>query len=153
MEDKFFLHRIRKDGENFNAGIEVHDTLDSAIQGFHSQMKMAYNNPSYPNMQYVSCMVTDEEDHVVPGFNETWGEENVSNFFVHYIRHTGDTYTKGINISSSYASALRDFHTQMEYGYGNSKFPTITLVASKITGASGTAHKSESWTKKEQAEE
>ena len=94
MEDKFFLHRIRKDGDTFSAGIEVHDTLDSAIQSFHSQMKMAYNNPSYPNMKYVSCMVTDEEDKVVPGYNETWDKEKVRDFFVHYIRHDGDNYTK-----------------------------------------------------------
>jgi len=31
MENKFFLHRIRKDGDAYNTGIEVHDTLDSAI--------------------------------------------------------------------------------------------------------------------------
>jgi len=36
MEDKFFLHRIRKDGDTYTAGIEVHDTLDAAIQAFHS---------------------------------------------------------------------------------------------------------------------
>lgn len=31
MENKFFLHRIRKDGGNYTTGIEVYDTLDSAI--------------------------------------------------------------------------------------------------------------------------
>ena len=31
MENKFFLHRIRKDGDNYSTGIEVHDTLDAAI--------------------------------------------------------------------------------------------------------------------------
>ena len=46
MENKFFLHRIRKDGDTYNKGIEVHDSLDAAIQSFHSQMKLAYNNPS-----------------------------------------------------------------------------------------------------------
>ena len=97
MEDKFFLHRIRKDGENYTCGIEVHNTLDAAIQSFHSQMKMAYNNPSYPNMKYVSCMVTDEQDNIVPGYNETWNPEKLNGFFVHYIRHDGDTYTKGID--------------------------------------------------------
>lgn len=149
MEDKFFLHRIRKDGDTYSAGIEVHDTLDSAIQSFHSQMKMAYNNPSYPNMKYVSCMVTDESDNIVPGYNETWGTKNVQDFFMHYIRHDGDTYTKGIDVCSDYATACRSFHTQMEYGHGNSRFPNITMVASKITGSSGYAHKSESWTKAE----
>jgi hypothetical protein len=152
MEDKFFLHRIRKDGDNFTAGIEVHDSLDAAIQSFHSQMKMAYNNPSYPNMKYVSCMVTDEKDEVVPGFNETWGAKNIQGFFVHYIRHDGSTYTKGIDVCEDYATACRSFHTQMEYGHGNSRFPNITMVASKITGTSGYAHKSESWAKEETEE-
>jgi hypothetical protein len=147
MEDKFFLHRIRKDGDTFSAGIEVHDTLDSAIQSFHSQMKMAYNNPSYPNMKYVSCMVTDGNDEVVPGFNETWGAKNIQNFFVHYIRKDGDTYTKGIDVKNDYAEACRAYHTYLEYGYGNSRFPNITMVANKITGNSGYAHKTEAWSK------
>jgi hypothetical protein len=98
MENKFFLHRIRKDGNTYNTGIEVHDTLDAAIQSFHSQMKMAYNNPNYPNMVYVSCMITDENDNIVPGYNETWNKERAQVFFVHYIRHIGDTYTKGIEV-------------------------------------------------------
>lgn len=152
MEDKFFLHRIRKDGDNYAMGIEVHDTLDAAIQSFHSQMKMAYNNPSYPNMKYVSCMVTDENDEVVQGYNETWRKEKASGFFVHFIRHDGDNYTKGIEAHEDYGSACRSYHSHMEYGYGNSKFPNITLVASKITGNSGIVHKSETWTKAEAEE-
>ena len=150
MENKFFLHRIRKDGDSYSTGIEVHDSLDSAIQSFHSQMKMAYNNPSYPNMKYVSCMVTDEEDKIVPGYNETWNKERTSVFFVHYIRHDGETYTKGIDVKNDYGEACRAYHTYLEYGYGNSKFPNVTFVASKITNGSGLVHKSEQWTKSEE---
>lgn len=146
MENKFFLHRIRKDGGSYAAGIEVHDTLDSAIQSFHGQMKMAYNNPSYPNMTYVSCMVTDENDAIVPGYNETWNKERTRDFFVHYIRHDGESYTKGIDIKSDYGAACRAYHTYMEYGYGNSKFPNTTLVSSKITNGNGLVHKGECWT-------
>ena len=149
MEDKFFLHRIRKDGDTYSAGIEVHDTLDAAIQSFHSQMKMAYNNPNYPNMKYVSCMVTDEQDNIVPSFNESWSNENIRDFFVHYIRHDGNNYTKGIDVCADYSTACRSFHTQMEYGHGNSKFPNVTFVASKITSSRGFAHKTESWEKVE----
>lgn len=147
MENKFFLHRIRKDGGNYTTGIEVHDTLDAAIQSFHAQMKMAYNNPSYPNMTFVSCMVTDDKDQVVGKYNETWCKANISDFFVHSIRHDGDTYTKGIEVQSTYGAACRSFHTQLEFGYNNSKFPNVTFVASKITGSSGIIHKTESWTK------
>ena len=150
MENKFFLHRIRKDGDNYTCGIEVHDTLGAAIQSFHSQMKMAYNNPSYPNMKYVSCMVTDENDNIVPGYNETWNKEKIHNFFVHYIRHDGDNYTKGIDVQSDYGAACRMYHTYMEYGYGNSRFPNITLVSSKITNSSGLVHKGETWVASEE---
>ena len=147
MENKFFLHRIRKDGDNYTCGIEVHDTLDAAIQSFHSQMKMAYNNPSYPNMKYVSCMVTDEQDNIVPGYNETWNKEKVRDFFVHYIRHDGDNYSKGIDVKSDYSEACRVYHTYLEYGYGNTRFPNVTFLANKITNSSGLVHKSEEWTK------
>ena len=149
MENKFFLHRIRKDGDNYTTGVEVHDTLDAAIQSFHSQMKMAYNNPNYPNMKYVSCMVTDEEDKVVPGYNETWNKEKIHDFFIHYIRHDGENYSKGIDVQSDYGAACRSYHTHMEYGYGNSKFPNISFVASKITSGSGLEYKTEAWTKTE----
>lgn len=110
-------------------------------------MKMAYNNPSYPNMTFVSCMVTNEKDEVVGKYNETWSIANISDFFVHYIRHDGETYTKGIEVQPWYGAACRSFHTQLEYGYNNSKFPNVTFVASKITGSSGIIHKTESWTK------
>jgi len=150
MENKYFLHRIRKDGENYTTGIEIHDTLGSAIQSFHSQMKMAYNNPNYPNMVYVSCMVTDGNDRVVAGYNETWDKDKINDFFVHYIRHDGDNYAKGIDVQSDYGDACRSYHTHMEYGYGNSKFPNISFVASKITDSNGFAHKTEAWTKPEE---
>ena len=146
MENKFFLHRIRKDGDTYTAGIEVHDTLDAAIQSFHSQMKMGYNNPSYPNMKYISCMVTDEQDHVFPEYNETWDPENNNDLFVHYIRHDGENYTKGIDVCADYNTACRTFHTQMEYGHNNSKFPNVTFVAGKIT-SSNYVHKEEAWVK------
>ena len=149
MENKYFLHRIRKDGDAYTTGIEVHDTLDTAIQSFHSQMKMAYDNPSYPNMKFVSCMVTDGNDRIVNDYSETWNKENVADFFVHYIRHDGENYTKGIDVCADYGTACRGFHAQMEYGYNNSKFPNVSFVASKITGGSGIAHKYEAWVKPE----
>lgn len=150
MENKFFLHRIRKENGNFTTGIEVHDTLDAAIKSFHSQMKMAYNNPSYPNMTYVSCMVTDENDNIVQGYNETWNKEKIHSFFVHYIRHDGENYTKGIDVQGNYGDACRSYHTQMEYGYNNNKFPNVTLVSSKIASSNGLIHKNETWVKEEQ---
>ena len=145
MENKFFLHRIRKDDGTYTMGVEVHDTLDAAIRSFHSQMKMAYNNPSYPNTTYVSCMVTDQDDDIIQGYNETWNKEKVRDFFVHYIRHDGDNYTKGIEVHEDYGAACRSYHTHMEYGYSNSKFPNMTLVSSKITNGNGMIYKNDLW--------
>ena len=150
MEDKFFLHRIRKDNGAYIMGVEIHGSLDAAIQSFHSQMKMAYNNPSYPNTTYVSCMVTDQNDNIVAGYNETWNKEKARDFFVHYIRHDGANYTKGIEVHTDYSNACRSYHTHMEYGYGNSKFPNITLAASKIVSGSGSVIKEETWIKPEE---
>lgn len=153
MENKFFLHRIRNDGDSYITGIEVHDTLNSAIQSFHSQMKMAYDNPSYPNMKYVSCMVTNENDEIILNYNETWSNENNNDFFTHYIRYDGNTYTKGIDVNASYAAACRSFHAYMEYGYDNSKFPSLVHVASKMTDNRGAILKSESWKAEEEGQE
>ena len=102
------------------------------------------------NMKYVSCMVTDEDDKIVPGYNETWSKEKVRDFFVHYIRHDGSNYTKGIDAHNDYGAACRSYHTHMEYGYGNSKFPNITLAASKIVSGSGSVIKEETWIKPEE---
>lgn len=149
MENKFFLHRIRKDGDNFTCGVEVHDTRDSAIQSFHSQMKMGYNNPNYPTMTYVSCMVTDEDDKIIPGYSETWNPEKVRVFFVHYIRHDGDNYVKGIDVKEDYGDACRTYHTYSEYGFGNSKYPNVSFIGNKITDGNGLELKIEQWKKSE----
>jgi hypothetical protein len=149
MENKYFLHRVQKDGDNYTKGIEIHDSLDSAIQAFHSRMKTAYKNPSYPNTSFVSCMVTDSNDDIVSIYNETWSNTEEAVFFVHYIRLDGETFTKGIDVFTDYNDACRAFHTYMEYGYGNSKFPNISFVSTKIIGASGIQHKVERWTKPE----
>jgi hypothetical protein len=109
-------------------------------------MKFAYNNPNNPNITYISCMVTDSNDNIISNYNETWNKEKVRDFFVHYIRHEGNNYVKGIDVKSNYGDACRMYHTYMEYGYNNTKFPNVTFVASKITNSSGLVHKGEAWT-------
>lgn len=70
-------------------------------------------------------------------------------FFLHRIRKDNGTYSKGIEVHDDYGTACRNFHSQIEYRYGNSKFPNVSFVASRITGASGVTHKSECWNKGE----
>ena len=66
MEQKYFMHRIKKENGTYTKGIEVHDTLDSAIGSFHAYMKQGYGNPDNPNLTFVSCKVTDSNGYVYP---------------------------------------------------------------------------------------
>lgn len=54
-------------------------------------------------------------------------------FFVHYIRHNGEEYSKGIDVCTDLDSAFRAFHTYSEYGHDNPKFPNISYTYSAIT--------------------
>ena len=100
MIEKYFFHRIKAEGEAFNKGIEVHDSLDSAIRAFYGYWTYAYNNPSSPNVTFVSCRVTDGSGAVVGKYDMTWLKETgmANKFFMHYIRHDGDNFAKNIDI-------------------------------------------------------
>lgn len=147
--EKYFLHRIRKDNGTYTTGVEIHDTLDSAIHAFHGQMKMAYGNPDFPNMTFVSCFVTDNNDEPILEYSETWKIEEITDYFMHYIRHDGETYSKGIDVCPNIGTARRGFHAQMEYGHGNTKFPNMSFVSSMITGCYGATETAEHWNKPE----
>lgn len=58
MDNKFFLHQIKKTDNAFSKGIVVHDTLNAAKQGYHAYMG-AYAYEHDANTDYVSCMITD----------------------------------------------------------------------------------------------
>lgn len=152
MEEKYFMHRIKEtqDGETstFVKGIEVHDTLESAILSFHGQMKLGYNNPDAPDVVFVACKITDGSGHIVDKYNETWiKEEGENSIFMHYIRKNGDTYTKDIDVYADFNTAERNFHAQMEYGYGNKKFPNVSFVSCMVTDKSGLVLLDETWNK------
>lgn len=72
MENKFFLHRIMyKDGA-WDKGIEIHDTLNAAIQSYHARMAYGYDNPKFPDVDYVACTITDLYGNIVTPFKEHW---------------------------------------------------------------------------------
>ena len=146
METKFFLHRIQRKNGAFEKGVEVHDTLDSAILAYHGRMKLA-GNPDTPNIDYVSCMITDGSGSVVRPFAETWKTDAIQGnvFFMHYCRNAAGAYTKGIDVCEAYDAAKQAYHAQMEYGYGNSKFPDMTFVSAQITDITGAILMSETW--------
>lgn len=147
MENKFFMHRIKKDNGEFVKGIEVHDSLDSAILSYHAYAKMAYNNPQAPNVTFVACVITDGAGNIVNPFNMVWKDDGEYDnaFFLHYVRHDGESYTKNIDVCSSYDNAKQAFHAQMEYGYGNTKFPNVSFVSCMISDMSGSVLMDETW--------
>ena len=69
MENKFFLHEIKRTGETINKGIVVADTYDAAKQGYHAYLgAYAYNHEA--NTDFVSCMITDMSGSTF--MSETW---------------------------------------------------------------------------------
>ena len=145
MENKFFLHRIQRENGSISKGIEVHDTLDSAILAYHGRMKLAYGGN--PAITFMDCKITDSSGNVVGKYNETWnaesGDENT--FFQHYIRVDGETIAKNIDVFEGYNAAKSAQHQQLEYGYGNPQHPGVTMVSCMITDQSGAVLMDETW--------
>lgn len=127
----YFLHRIQKTGGNFTKGIEVHDTLDSAILSYWGRMKTAYGKSENT---FVSCMITDEYGDIVEPYNATWVQGETENkFFLHHIRMNGDAVDKDIDVLDNIDTAYGNLAAYMEYGYNNPRFPDVTMVSCYIT--------------------
>jgi predicted amidohydrolase len=139
MMEKFFFHRIKAEGEAFSKGIEIHDSLDSAIRAFYGYWTYAYNNPSSPNVTFVSCRVTDGSGAVVGKYDMTWLKDAgmANKFFMHYIRHDGDSFAKNIDIFDSFDAAKGAFGAQMAYGYENPNHANVDFVSCQITDMYG----------------
>lgn len=59
MDNKFFLHQIKRTSGVFDKGIVVKDTYEAAKQGYHAYLgAYAYDHDTKPT-DYVSCMITD----------------------------------------------------------------------------------------------
>ena len=96
--EKYFLHRIQKENGVITKGIEVHDTKDSAILSFVGRMKTAFNNPQYPGMTFVQCMITDVNGAILGAYNACWkktGETSLY-YFMHHIKLDGETFSPEI---------------------------------------------------------
>jgi len=149
MDEKFFLHRIQKENGTFTKGIEVHDTKDAAILSFRGRMKMGYNNPQYPNLTFIHCMITDINGNVIAPYDRAWKKEGETDqsYFMHYIRLDGDTYSKDIDVCQTFDASRYTYEAAMEYGYNNPKFPNVALVSCVITDMGGAIMKpyDETW--------
>lgn len=69
MDNKFFLHQIKKAGDTFDKGIVVKDTFEAAKQGYHAYLG-AYAYGQSAETSFVSCMITDMTGAVL--MKETW---------------------------------------------------------------------------------
>lgn len=69
MENKFFLHQIKRTSDSIDKGIVVKDTFEGAKQSYHAYLG-AYAYGQNPSTDYVSCMITDLGGTVL--MNETW---------------------------------------------------------------------------------
>lgn len=152
MEEKYFMHRIKKENGAYTKGIEVHDTIDSAIGSFHAYMKQGYDNPNNPDITFVSCCITDISGSVYKDFDETWTKvgEEITDFFLHHIKEDNGNFSKDIDICATIEQARSAFHDYMAYGYNNSKFPNVNYVSCMITGMYGDVEKKENWIKPEE---
>jgi len=71
MENKFFLHQIKRTSGTIDKGIVVKDTFEATKQSYHAYLgAYAYGNNA--ETDFVSCMITDMSGAVLEPYNETW---------------------------------------------------------------------------------
>ena len=69
MENKFFIHQIKRTNETIEKGIVVKDSFESAKQGYHAYLG-AYAYGQNQDTDFVSCIITDFGGSVL--MSETW---------------------------------------------------------------------------------
>lgn len=69
MDNKFFLHQIKRTNETIDKGIVVKDTFEAAKQSYHAYLG-AYAYGQQAATDFVSCMITDITGTVL--MEETW---------------------------------------------------------------------------------
>lgn len=153
----YFMHRIQYENNRYQKGIEVHDTLDSAILSFWGRMKTGYNNPDHSTLTFIHCKITDESGNAVRPYDMSWQKEVMEEpqYFLHHIRKDGENYTKDIDICESFDTARSAYAAAMEYGYNNPKFPNVSFVSCEITDNFGSVVDpfSDTWVKPEEEPE
>lgn len=69
MDNKFFLHQIKRANGTIDKGIVVKDTFEAAQQSYHAYLG-AYAYGQNIDTDYVSCEITDIYGTQL--INETW---------------------------------------------------------------------------------
>jgi len=71
---------------------------------------------------------------------------NETKFFLHQIKHTGDTWDKGIVVKDTFEAAKQSYHAYLgAYAYGQSASTDFVSVA--ISDTNGTMLMAEHWVK------
>lgn len=71
---------------------------------------------------------------------------NETKFFLHQIKHTGETYDKGIVVKDTYEAAKQSYHAYLgAYAYGQNESTDFVSVA--ISDTNGTILMAETWKK------
>ena len=58
MENKYFMHQIKRTNGTIDKGIVVKDTYEGALQSYHAYLG-AYAYGQQKDTDFVSCMITD----------------------------------------------------------------------------------------------
>lgn len=58
MENKYFLHQIKRTSGTFDKGIVVKDTYEAALQSYHAYLG-AYAYGQSTETDFVDCMITE----------------------------------------------------------------------------------------------
>ena len=69
MENKFFLHQIKRTNGTIDKGIVVKDTFEAVKQSYHAYLG-AYAYGQNAQTDFVSCHITDMSGIVL--MDETW---------------------------------------------------------------------------------
>jgi len=69
MENKFFMHQIKRTSGTIDKGIVVKDTYEGAKQSYHAYLG-AYAYGQNADTDFVQCMITDMSGTVL--MDETW---------------------------------------------------------------------------------
>ena len=77
MENKFFLHQIKRTNGTYDKGIVVKDTFEAAKQSYHAYLG-AYAYGHDANTDFVQCMITDKLSGGMVLMDETWNREETA---------------------------------------------------------------------------
>ena len=69
MENKFFLHQIKRTKGTIDKGIAVKESFEGAKQSYHAYLG-AYAYGQSADTDFVQCMITDSTGAVL--MTETW---------------------------------------------------------------------------------